>query len=344
MDKMIIKLKDFLEKSSKILVTSHISPDPDAISSLLLLGTTLETNYPDKKVEMVLEEKPEGLDFLSGYDMIKFGPLLEAITEHKPDLIILLDGSNFDRASRENAPKVRQYIEQNNVKTIIIDHHEPEGKDNVDIYFNQNSPATTLDVYEILYNHLRMERPVDYQQTALLGIYADSGGFVYHNNRYKEMFRVVNELLDAGANLESVKTCLNTYSDDHMKVIGQLVDNLTHGDGYSYSFISDEFAQNWRETGKNPVTLKTACSKFIDNYIRNIGGRNWGFIVYPDLSIGQGIYSASFRSVGGQPDVAKIASNLGGGGHKPAAGAKIQAQDIDEAIREVQEFIHETKS
>jgi phosphoesterase RecJ-like protein len=85
----ISKLKELLESSGKILITSHISPDPDSVSSMLLLGTTLELNYPDKQINIVSEELPDDLEFLSGYSKIRKQPLIEAIEE--TDLIIMVD-------------------------------------------------------------------------------------------------------------------------------------------------------------------------------------------------------------------------------------------------------------
>src|SRR3990167_6708659 len=73
MSNEVEEFKQLLVSSKKILVTSHISPDPDAVCSTLLLGTALKTNYPDKNTEMVLEEHPaKALDFLDGYQQIKF--------------------------------------------------------------------------------------------------------------------------------------------------------------------------------------------------------------------------------------------------------------------------------
>jgi nanoRNase/pAp phosphatase (c-di-AMP/oligoRNAs hydrolase) len=51
------------------------------------------------------------------------------------------------------------------------------------------------------------------------------------------------------------------------------------------------------------------------------------------------MYSISFRSVGGQPDVMSIATKLNGGGHKAASGAKVDAENIKEAIQKTKKVI-----
>ena len=138
----IAKFKKIIDSTPRILVTSHISPDPDALASVLLLGTTLKLNYPDKDVLMILEEEPEGLEFLTGYKEVKFQSLIDALNSHKPDLFILLDAVNYERCSRNDGDAVRRYLKDNKVATAIIDHHEPTGKDDTDVYIHQGSIAT----------------------------------------------------------------------------------------------------------------------------------------------------------------------------------------------------------
>jgi nanoRNase/pAp phosphatase (c-di-AMP/oligoRNAs hydrolase) len=52
------------------------------------------------------------------------------------------------------------------------------------------------------------------------------------------------------------------------------------------------------------------------------------------------MYSVSLRSVGGVEDVSAIARRLDdGGGHKPAAGGRVKANSVQEAISKVKEAI-----
>lgn len=339
MEDQVKKLKELIETSSKILITSHISPDPDAVSSLLLAGTALKKNFSDKQIAMVLEEEPIGLEFLAGYKEIEFGPLNTALAEYTPDLIILVDANNYDRASRLSGDKVRGYISQNHVKTVIIDHHEPVGKDNADVYINQDSPATAQDVYEVLFDYLGLEKPAGFAQATMLGLYSDTGGFAYENPRHSATFKLADELIDAGANIEEINNLSQQYTDGDIKVLAELAGNATHQVDYSYSFISDEFVGEWLRDGRNGAELHRGTGIFVNDFIRNIGGRRWGFIVYKNVLAGDNIYSVSFRSVGNTKDVSGIAASLGGGGHKPAAGAKFEASSVQDAVSKVESAI-----
>lgn len=333
------KFRQLIEGSSRILITSHTSPDPDAVASVLLLGTTLKENFPNKKVEAVLEEEPEGLDFLTGYQDIEFSNLFKALEMMKPDLFIMLDAVNYERCSRTDGQLIRKYVSDNNIKSAIIDHHEPAGKDEADAYIYQGSIATAQDVYEVCFDNLALRKPNGSGETTMAGIYSDSGGFTYSNPRHQQTLAIVNQLLDEGVDLEVLKNNLNQYSQPQMKALAELIRNLSGEKDYSYSFLDDEYVANWQADNNSMSSLNTIAGYFVNEFIRNSGGRKWGFIVYKNPLAGEGMYSVSFRSQSGVKDVSQIANKLGGGGHKPAAGAKINAKSITGALLVVKETI-----
>ena len=336
---MVTKLKKLIESSDKILITSHISPDPDALASVLLLGTTLKLNYPDKEVLIILEEKPEGLEFLAGYKEVKFQSLIDALNSYKPELFILLDAVNYERCSRNDGDAIRRYLKDNKVATAIIGHHEPTGKDDTNVYIHQGSIATVQDVYEVCFEHLGLKKPEGYGETTMLGIYSDSGGFTYANPRHRQTFKIVSDLIDDGVNLEVIRSQLRRYTTDQLIALGEFARNVTTNGQYSYSYISDEFVADWQKANRPVLSLNTAAAIFVDQFIRNIDGLNWGFIVYLNPLAGENMYSLSLRSQADAKDVSQIANKFGGGGHKPAAGAKIEAKSIREALAKVKAAI-----
>jgi phosphoesterase RecJ-like protein len=334
------KLKELIESSNNILITTHISPDPDALSSVILFGATLKQSFPDKNVAMVAEEEPVNLNFISGYEQIIFAPLLSTLQDHLPDLFIILDGNNYERASRHDGPKVRELLKLNHIKTVIIDHHEPDGKDEADLYINHNSPATVQDVYALLFHGLGLKKPNEAEQIAIVGLYADSGGFAYvKDGQQQQLFDFVKELVGNGANVEKVKNLLSRYSEDDIRVLSMLLDNVSGQSQFTYSFLGDEFIDEWHRSGKSYAQLQPGTGAFLDDFVRNIDGRLWGFIVYKNILQGERMFSVSFRAVSGAKDVSKIAASLGGGGHKPAAGAKFEADSITDAIDKVKAAI-----
>jgi bifunctional oligoribonuclease and PAP phosphatase NrnA len=330
---------ELLDSSSRILVITHISPDPDALCSLLLTGTTLRANYPDKNITMSSEELTGGLDFLAGYADIRLQALAEAVDSHQPDLIIMLDAMNFQRCTRGDSQAVADKVRATGIKLAIIDHHQPEGVEPSDLYINHDSPAATQDVYELFFNQMGMRKPDGYAQTAMLGIVSDTNRFMYDNPRHRDTFAVVDDLLDAGASIEELENKRNRFTKNQMLVLAELAANVTLKKDFTYSYISDDFKDQWYSSGKTPEELKLGCQIFVNEYTRNIGTNRWGFLVYPDLLGGPSVYSVSFRSVSGAKDVAEIAKRLGGGGHKASAGAKFEATSLNQALKRVIEAI-----
>ena len=328
-----------IESADRILVTSHISPDPDATASLLLMGTTLQKNFKDKKIAMVLEEEPVGLESFDGYQEVEFGPIIDALRNHQSDLVILLDGNNFSRFSRADGDKIRGYVKERGLKTIIIDHHQPDGKDEVDLYINQESPATVQDVYELLFDKLELEKPGGYARTTMLGLYADTGGFAYENRRHKDTLKLADSLISAGVSVEEINNLINQYTNDDLLVLAELAANVKHEDGYNYSYIRDEFIDEWIGSGKTGAQLHKGTEAFVNDFVRNIGGRKWGFITYRNTLERGDTYSVSLRSLGNMKDVSRVAVALGGGGPRPAAGAKFEAASVEDAVAKVKAAI-----
>jgi phosphoesterase RecJ-like protein len=336
---MIEKFSKLIEQADRILIITHVGPDPDAFTSLLLLGTTLEKNFPQKQIMMSSEEQTGDLSPLSGYQQIKLQRLEKAIDSFEPQLIIMVDSMNFKRCTRRDADVISKKVKDLAIPLVIIDHHEKNGVEDNEIYINNDGPAAVQEVYETLFNKMSLDKPDGYAQTTMLGLYSDSGGFINKNPRFEDTLDLAKELIGAGADLEKINNMLNRHSLNEMGAIGELAANLTFSDGYNYSYVGDDFTKNWQDAGKDFEELKLGVSHFVNHYIRNIGERKWGFVVYKDLAAGDNIYGASFRSISGVENVAQIANRLGGGGHIPAAGAKFEAVSAEEALEKVKAAI-----
>lgn len=334
------KLKELIEQASKILITSHISPDPDSISSILLLGTTLRENYPDKIIVTSSEELLDELSFLAGYDRIQKAQLLEVVAN--ADLVIMVDAMNFERCSRKDSEAVRQIVKGKNIPLAIIDHHEPVGVEVNAIYINNRYPAAVQEVHGVLFQTLNLKKPEGWAEITMTGLYSDTGGFTYLNGKFEQTLGLISELIKAGANVERTKNKLNQFSREDLQVLGEYIKNLTLEDDYAYSFLADNFVDDWVSSGKNSVALNVGKHIFTDSFLRNIEGRKWGFIVYKNTLLPSGSYSLSLRSLAGVVNVAQIASELSGGsggGHQPAAGATLQASNVEEAIAIVKSHV-----
>jgi phosphoesterase RecJ-like protein len=333
-------LKNVIEAANRILITSHIGPDGDSVSSSILLAKILKTNFDGKAVSVSMEEEAPSLAFIDGYDQIKFGPLADSLNEFKPDLMIVLDANTLKRVTR-NAEVSSRSIRETGCKLAVIDHHEPDGKDNSDVYINQQSPAVAQDVYDIFIDQMKLAKPEGYAQIAIVGIYTDTGGFIYRNLDYKKTFDIVAKLLLDGADIETVVNQLNRLSSASLDIVGELIKNTATYSGATYSFIGDDLTN--QKSGDLVETIRQGADIYRNVFLRNLDDRTWGFLVYRDLLADEPTYSVSLRALSDSKDVSLIAAALGGGGHKPAAGAKITCSSAEEAIAKVKEAIDSLK-
>lgn len=328
---MIDKLKHLIESSGSVLITSHLGADPDAVCSSLLLKNTLVQNFPDKKINVVIEEVSYGLDFIEGFSSIKISSLSSAIDGYKPALVIIVDAHNIARCTRE--PETVRQLEHK-FKLAIVDHHEPDDKDEAAVYINQNSPAVTQDIYDICFNKLHLEKPKGYADLTMTGIYSDTGGFKYLSGDHKLTLKIVSDLVDAGVNIERISNSLSRITSDAIEVLSLFINNSAEYKKFNYTYLDDATV----ETVSYPA-IKQAADTFMHNYLRNIGKKTSGFLVYKDANGEPDDYKVSFRSTPGEIDVAAIAKKLGGGGHKPAAGAQIKAKNVEDAISKIKKVI-----
>jgi phosphoesterase RecJ-like protein len=336
-------LKTIVDNSGTILITSHVSPDPDAVCSVLLLTETLKNNYQDKKIFAVLEEKPsQDLSFLKGYDGITFQPIAQAIKDHKPDLLVIVDANSYKRISREEADEIQTLVAKSAIKTAVIDHHEPDDKDQTDVYINGGCPATVQEVYSLLFDKFKLPKPPGYEEVTMLGILSDTNRFRYKNPKHRETFELVSDLIDAGADIEKLEARLDFYSPEQLAVVAELLNNLVSDKGFNYSFIGDAFMGDWQAQAKSFDEFHSGTDLFVNSYIRNIRPNTWGFIAYKDPMFAEPTYHISFRAQNGSQDVSAIARALGGGGHKPAAGAVIKAAGIEDALTKIKDAIEKT--
>jgi phosphoesterase RecJ-like protein len=333
----ISKFRELIEKSNRILVTSHVSPDPDSICSTLLLGTTLQTNYPDKQVTMHAEEIIEGVDFLKDLKKIQNSPLLEVIENQ--DLIIIVDAMNFARCSRKDFEQVSKAVKDKNIPVAILDHHQPVGIEQNQVYINQDYPATVEQIYEICFKKLNLNKPNEWAEITMAGLYSDTAGFTFLRDNFDDTLALLSDLLKAGQDMEITKNRLNQYSKDDIETLTGVLNNVKTENGYTYSYLDDDYVDTWLNSGKTAASLHIGLDIFTERFVRNIEGNKWGFIVYKYPLLGDGFYSVSLRAINGTKDVSLIAAKMNGGGHKGAAGAKIEAKNIEEALHKVKEVI-----
>lgn len=306
----------FIQKLSsprKIVITTHVKPDADALGSSLGLA-----NYLLKKGHEVTvvtpSDYPYFLTWMKGNDAVldfsKEGDRKKALVKlEKAELIFCLDFSVLNRVN-----ELGEIIRQSSAFIVNIDHHQdPEDFAHHRLWSTQ-AAATCELVYELIVS-LGDKKLIDKHIAACLyaGILTDTGGF-RHPNTTKNVHLVVAELLEAGANATEIANLIyDSNSLNRLKFIGFAITRrlIVREDLHTaYFVISKKDLKKYQS--------QTGDTEGLVNYALSLEGVKLAAL----FSEREDGIKISFRS---SVDVAVnkfAAAHFGGGGHKNASGGK----------------------
>jgi len=304
--RIVNRILDVIDTSTKICVVSHIRPDGDSLGSQLALTFGLEKI--GKQVEAWCDDPiPAKLSFLDPENKIQKPHQTEGF-----DCVI-----SVDVASVERLGECRNYINSSKV-LINIDHHSSNTRFGDINWICPRDPATGEIVFK-LFKWARWEISTQIADCLFTAISTDTGSFQYSTTR-PTTFRTAAELVQRGAELE--KICNSVYQSFPISRVRllQLVLNrfkLTADNKIAYFWLKPE---DFTRTG--------ACisdSEGLIDHIRSIEPVVVACLfelVKPDL------IRISLRSKSQSINVNEIAAKFNGGGHPAAAGAHIQGTPL----------------
>ena len=177
-------LKGLVAEGKKIAIGGHVRPDGDCVGSTMGLFQYLLEQYPEKEVDVYLEEIPESFGFLSATQRIRH----EITEETVYDLFFCLDCGSLDRLGF-SAPLFEQAKQ-----TVCIDHHISNTAFADVNYVVADASSTS----ELVYQLLEEENVSLLTAEALyMGIVHDTGVFQYSCTSPKTL-RIAASLLEKG--------------------------------------------------------------------------------------------------------------------------------------------------
>lgn len=301
-----LQIRSAFSNASRIVLTSHIRPDQDAIGSLLGLGAALEK--AGKQVQMVLTDSiAVGMRFLEGADKVKH-------TAEEPfDLFVSLDCSDTKRLGNALPAGV--------IVDINIDHHLSNlnfGRINL---VEPENVATSAVIAEHL-TDWGLEIDPSVAAALLMGILGDSLGFRTSNTTATTL-RLAADLMDYGINLSDIYTrTLVTRSFQAVKYWGMGLQNLTKKGRVIYTSLSLDDRKHAAYPGNDDADLINILSTV-----------NNADVAIMFVEQGRDKVKVSWRAVPGI-DISKLAVSFGGGGHPAASGAEIAGSlsDVKEKV------------
>lgn len=211
------ELNDFLQSSRKIVLTSHVNPDGDAVGSSLGLYHFLKKRGHEVQV-LLPNAIPDFLHWLPSLDQIRFFDSEEALCRkyiQEADLIFSLDYNGLYRIEEMGA-----LIAKTEVRKVMIDHHlEPE--DFADYQLSDPSASSTC---ELVYDFIQMLDGLDELDQKMLnclytGILTDTGAFRHATS--PKLFRIAADLNERGVDNTGLQDLLfNSYSEKRLRLLG----------------------------------------------------------------------------------------------------------------------------
>jgi phosphoesterase RecJ-like protein len=300
----------------RIISPFHINSDPDAVGSALGAYHLLTQLGKEVTVYASDGDFPRITAFLPGAERIvryAGGPLPEA------DLILALDSSDTARLGELHEQNAARFAAG---PTVMIDHHVTNARfgvapGGIDASIIDSRAAATAEMLYLLARAWDLPIAADAATCLLAGIYGDTLG-LQTTSTSPRVLRVVADLLAAGADLTSVVN--NFYRARPfatVKVWGAVLASAAWSGGVVWSQITPEMLA---EAG----ATEGETGGVINFLTGTIGAR-----VTVLLHRGENEWRAGLRTLVEAVDVAAIAEQFGGGGHRKAAGCRIPGGEAE---------------
>ena len=309
---MIETFNSFLAQADKVLITTHKSPDGDAIGSAVACYHFIKAQ--GKSVEILLPDLPaqNAMSFLDGVDYDEYSRFKGDFTEF--DLVFCLDYNHEYRVGKA----MSEIFSKLSCNKIMIDHH-PDPSEFCELTISRPSVCSTAQLFYEVMEEMDMTQDLNLLacRALYLGIMTDTGSFRYPSVNAKT-HAVLSELISRGVIPHEIHEMFyDQNTSEQIQLRGFAVsDKLEVLDGKPIGMISlsmDEL---------NRFNYKKGDTEGLVNVILSIKGISIAiFMVEND----EGNVKMSFRSKG-QYYVNEFARKyFNGGGHKYAAGGFSEA-------------------
>lgn len=300
MEEKFLQAKRLIEKAQKVLSISHKRPDGDTLGASCALYWGLQQF--GKEVDMAcIDEVPERFAFLPG-----MGKVIREFNFRDYDLIIVSDaGASYMTRYHEIYPD----IFKGDVPVINLDHHASNDNFGTCNLVDVGSASTTVLQWRF-FQFLGIKITPTIATALLTGIYNDTGSLM-HSNTSIEVFEISGKLMELGGKVHAVaKNLFRSTPVSTLKLWGRVLENAHVSDeGVTLSVIT---WKDFEECGAGPDEI----SGVVD-FLNSVPGSKYTCLLNEDQ---KGNIKGSFRTQRDDIDVAALAGQFGGGGHKKAAG------------------------
>lgn len=301
-----MKIRDEVIHAQTIGISGHIRPDGDCVGSCMAMYLYLRKIYPEKRIDVFLEQPSEVFACIKDFDKIR----TDFVTDVKNyDVFIALD------TVKERLGGAEQMYDHA-LKTVNIDHHISNPGNAMVNYMNPQASSASEMVFEVLEEE---ELDVEIAKAIYIGIIHDTGVLRYSNTN-PETLRTVAKLIAFGFDFSEL-----TESTFYEKTY---VQNLLLGRALleSIQFMDGKCIVSSIE--KKTLDFYNADSKDLEGIVSQLNQTKGVECTIFMYQTGVQEYKVSLRSKG-KVNVAEIAGFFGGGGHARAAGCTMSGTFYD---------------
>lgn len=314
------QIKSAIENSKNVLLHCHPSPDPDSVGSTLAMKFALE--QLGKKVTLIKGDSNIPRSFLfPGIDTIVKKNFFE-IDLKEFDLFIILDSGSKEMISNKG-----EVVFPEQLNTLVIDHHF-SNKGYGKVNFVDSSYSSCCELLYQVFKVLNIDITHDIALNLFMGMYTDTGGFRYGKNGDKTL-KVASELANIAPDYQKTISIMENSNTKESLIFEALAMSSIK------TFFDDKLviaSVKYEDILKNNIKDDDRFTGGIVNKIKSVVTTQIALTI---VEVEPNSLKLSFRTRDENIfDVSKIAVALGGGGHKPAAGAKLN-MSVDEAIDKV---------
>ncbi|MBA3242070.1 MAG: bifunctional oligoribonuclease/PAP phosphatase NrnA [Acidobacteria bacterium] len=306
---MLSQVVELIESKRRFAITSHIRPDGDSLGSSLGLYWLLRAL--DKEVEVIMRDAvPHAYLKLPGAEFVRVTPGVD----RSYDAVFVIECSDIDRPG---------LVELENQFVVNIDHHSTTALFGTINWIDSTASA----VGEMVYNlckaiGVRVTREI--AECVYTALVTDTGSFHYSNTT-ERTFKVASELVRAGVKPAKVSQAVfGNYPWSKIALTSSVLATVRRDNSGRVAWLRQtqemqRLAGASDEDGDGLVNYPLSC------------GEVEAVAFFKENKPGE--YRVSLRSKC-DINVARIAEQFGGGGHRNAAGCTFHGSldEVESAI------------
>jgi phosphoesterase RecJ-like protein len=309
LDALVSKLKS----AKKILLTTHVRPDGDALGTVAAMSLALRALGMQTEI-LLLSHLPTKYGFvlnepgLAHYDAEKGWPA--GLDLNAFDTLLVCDTGTWSQL-----PGMKERVEAFGGQKLVLDHHLTQ-ENWADLKLVDTAAAAAGEIAAEVIEALGVAIDAAIAQALYVAVVSDTGWFEFSNTR-PQTHRLAARLMETGIDTDRLYQRLNQNERAaRLRLQARAMQSLELLAGDRVAVMS---------VGKDDFAAAGARVTDTENMVNvplMVGSVGVSVLITDDPDSG-GIVRVSFRSKG-QIDCAAFAQQFGGGGHARAAGAKIK--------------------